>query len=171
VALLAQAVTRKGGSELGKGGAAHPQEVGCLPCVHNLAPGSRRLSPVGSFPQYLERLCRDVNLIAGVPPTLLLLFGSEPKLLHEAQVIVAVPVLDYLASLDAANGDALELYLPPGGGTKLLCLSLVSTAYRHAGDDLVSFGYHILNGYVLRSGKAVLYMPMNCLASSKPWTS
>jgi hypothetical protein len=58
----------------------------------------------------------------------LLLFGNEAELLHHAQIIVAVPVLDYLASFDAANSDVFDLYLPPGGRAKLLYLSLVSTA-------------------------------------------
>jgi hypothetical protein len=31
------------------------------------------------------------------------------------QVIVTFPLLDYLATFDAMNGDAFELYLPPGG--------------------------------------------------------
>src|SRR5215203_4876603 len=54
-----------------------------------------------------------------------LLFGNEPKLLQEAQIIVTIPVLDYLAPFDAADGDAFALYLPPGGRAKLLYLSLV----------------------------------------------
>ncbi len=32
---------------------------------------------------------------------LLLLFGNEPKLLHKAQLIVAIPLFDYLATLNA----------------------------------------------------------------------
>jgi hypothetical protein len=36
--------------------------------------------------------------------------------------------------------------LSASGRPELLCLSLVSTAYAHTGDDLVPFGYYILNG-------------------------
>ncbi len=79
---------------------------------------------------------------------LLLLFGSKPELLQQAQIIVAIPLLYYLAVCDTVYGDALELCLLPSGRAKLLYLSLVSTAYRPAGDYLVPFGYHILNGCV-----------------------
>jgi hypothetical protein len=40
---------------------------------------------------------------------LLLLFESEPELLQEGQVIVAIPVFDYLASFDTADGNAATL--------------------------------------------------------------
>ena len=69
-------------------------------------------------------------------------------MLQQAQIIVAIPLLYYLAPLDAVYGDALELCLLPSGRAKLLYLSLVSTAYRPAGDCLVPFGYHVLNGCV-----------------------
>jgi hypothetical protein len=72
----------------------------------------------------------------------LLLFGSKPELLQRSQVIVGVPVLDYLASFDAADSDEVALYLSASGRSELLCLSLVSAAYAHAGDHLVPFGYH-----------------------------
>ena len=67
-------------------------------------------------------------------------------MLQRGQIIVAIPVLDYLASFDAADGEGSALKSPASGGTKLLCLSLVRAAQGHASDDLVPFGYHILNG-------------------------
>ena len=45
-----------------------------------------------------------------------LLFGNETKLLQNAQIIVPLPLLDYLAVLDAMDGDAFDLHLPPSGG-------------------------------------------------------
>jgi hypothetical protein len=69
-------------------------------------------------------------------------------LLQHTQVIVALPLLDYLAVLKAVYGDALELHLPPSGRAKVLCLSLVGAAYSVAGDGLISLGYHIFNGDV-----------------------
>src|SRR3712207_6753114 len=92
----------------------------------------------------MEALARRVANSLGL--LLLLLFGNEPKLLHKAHVIPAIPLLDYLATLDAVYGDALGLYLPASGRAKLLHLSLVSTAYRNAGDYLLTFGYHVLDG-------------------------
>jgi RibD C-terminal domain len=76
----------------------------------------------------------------------LLLFENESQLLHKAQNIVAVPVLGYLASLDAVydNDSRLSTSIPVG--SKLLYLSLVSTTNRHAADGLVTLGYHVLNG-------------------------
>ena len=71
---------------------------------------------------------------------------DEPKLLHHAQIIVAVPIRDRLAPFEAAYADAFDLYLPASGGPKLHYLSLVSPVYRHTGDDLVTFGYQILDG-------------------------
>src|SRR5215207_4818072 len=85
------------------------------------------------------------SLILCVSVRSLLLIGSKPQLLQRSQVIVGIPVLDYLPPFDAADGDECALYLPAGGRSKLLCLSLVSTAYAHAGDHLVPFGYHIPN--------------------------
>jgi hypothetical protein len=73
------------------------------------------------------------------------LLGNEPKLLHDAQVVVPFPLLGYLASFDAVYGDALDLYVIARGRAKLLYLSLVSTAYRPASDDLVTLGDHILD--------------------------
>ena len=58
----------------------------------------------------------------------LLLFGSKPELLQRSQVIVGIPVLDYLASFDAADGDEGAFYLSASGRSELLRLSLVSTA-------------------------------------------
>jgi hypothetical protein len=48
----------------------------------------------------------------------LLLFGNEPELLHRAQIIVALPLLDYLAVLDAVHGEPFDLYLPASGRTE-----------------------------------------------------
>jgi hypothetical protein len=42
---------------------------------------------------------------------LVLLFGGKPKLLEHTQVIVALPLLDYLAVLEAVDGDAFKLHL------------------------------------------------------------
>jgi hypothetical protein len=66
-------------------------------------------------------------------------------LLQRAQVIVSLPLLDYLASFDTVDGDALEFHLSASGRAKLLCLSLVSTAYGVATDRLVTLGYHIFD--------------------------
>ena len=78
----------------------------------------------------------------------LLLFGSKPKLLQQAQIIVAVPVLDYPAPFDSADGDACLLYPPPSGRAKLFYLPLVGTAEGEACDSLVTFCYLVINGYV-----------------------
>ncbi len=67
-------------------------------------------------------------------------------MLHHAQIIVALPLLDYLAVLEAVDGDARDLYLLASRGAKLLYLSLVGTAYRPAGYHLVALGYLILDG-------------------------
>ena len=77
---------------------------------------------------------------------LLLLFGGKPKLLKHAQIIVALPLLDYLGVLEAVDGDALELKLSASGRAKLLRLSLVGTAYGVAAYRLVALGYHIIDG-------------------------
>ena len=69
-------------------------------------------------------------------------------MLQQAQIVVAIPLLYYLAPLNAVYADALELCLLPSGRAKLLYLSLVSTAYRPAGDYLVPFGYLVLYGGV-----------------------
>jgi hypothetical protein len=47
-----------------------------------------------------------------------LLFGNEPELLHRAQIIVALPLLNYLAVLDAVHGEPFDLYLPASGRAK-----------------------------------------------------
>src|SRR3712207_4712033 len=94
--------------------------------------GGQRLNQVRRTPDSISKLC-------------LLLSGDEPELLHHAQIIVALPLLDYLVSFDAVDGDASYLYLPASRRTKLLYLSLVSTAYGVARDDLVTFGYDVLN--------------------------
>jgi hypothetical protein len=96
----------------------------------------------GSGKSLPRRLYKWLNSVG------LLLFGNEPKLLHHAQIIVALPLLDYLASVDAVYGDAFDLYLPASGGAKLLYLSLVITTDRPAGDYLVTFGYRVLDGSV-----------------------
>src|SRR5215212_11354211 len=77
-----------------------------------------------------------------------LLFGGEPKLLQHAQIIVCFPLLDYLAVLEAVDGDASKLYLLARGRAKLLCLSLVGAAYGVAAYRLVALGNHIFNGDV-----------------------
>ncbi len=51
---------------------------------------------------------------------LLLLVWDEPKLLHDAQVIVALPLLGYFAVLDAVYGDTFDLYLLASRRAKLL---------------------------------------------------
>jgi hypothetical protein len=66
-------------------------------------------------------------------------------LLQRAQIIVSLPLLDYLVSFKTVDGDAFERHLPASGRAKLLRLSLVSAAYGVAADHLVPFGYHILD--------------------------
>jgi hypothetical protein len=78
----------------------------------------------------------------------LLLFGNEPELLQQAQIVVCFPLLDYLAVLKAVNGDAFERYLSASGRAQVLCLSLVGAAYGVAAYRLVALGYHIFNGDV-----------------------
>src|SRR5918994_4141245 len=75
-----------------------------------------------------------------------LLFGGEPKLLQQAQIVVCFPLLDYLAILEAVDGDALELYLPPSGRAQVLSLSLVGAAYGVAAYRLITLSYHVLDG-------------------------
>ena len=77
---------------------------------------------------------------------LLLLFGGKPKLLQHAQIIVALPLLDYLAILEAVDGDAFELHLSACGRSKVLRLSLVGSPYGVAAYRLVALGYHIIDG-------------------------
>jgi hypothetical protein len=77
-----------------------------------------------------------------------LLLGSTPNLLQQAQIIVSLPLLYDLAAFDAVHGEAFELYLLASRRAELLYISLVSTAYRPAGDGFITFGYHIRNGYV-----------------------
>src|SRR5918998_5291368 len=77
-----------------------------------------------------------------------LLLGSKPELLHHAQIIVALPLLDYLASSDAVNGDAFKLYLSASGRAKHLCLSLVDATGGVAPYHLLTFGYHVLVGHL-----------------------
>ncbi len=74
--------------------------------------------------------------------------GSNPQLLHQAQIIVPLPLLGYLlVCFDAVDGYAFEFYL-------LLSESyphqftLVSTAYGPACDDLIPLSYLILDGDV-----------------------
>jgi hypothetical protein len=74
-----------------------------------------------------------------------LLFGSKPELLQDAQVVVTLPLLNYLAVLDAVYGDAFELDPLAGGRTILLSLSLVSGAYGVSAYHLVAFGYDVLD--------------------------
>jgi hypothetical protein len=69
-------------------------------------------------------------------------------LVQRAQIIVSLPLLNYLAILEAVDGDAFKLHLSASGRAKLLCLSLVGAAYGVAAYHLVPFGYHILDAYV-----------------------
>ena len=66
-------------------------------------------------------------------------------MLQHAQIIVALPLLDYLASLKAVDGDASKLHLLVGGRTKLLRRSLVGTAYGVAAYHLITLAYHIFD--------------------------
>jgi hypothetical protein len=70
----------------------------------------------------------------------LLLFLSKPKLLQEAQIVVSLPLLDYLAIRNAVDGDALKLKRPASGRAKVLYLSLVRATCPPTCNDLVSFG-------------------------------
>jgi len=76
------------------------------------------------------------------------LLGGKPKLLQRAQIIVCFPLLDYLAVLEAVDGDALEFKLSTSGRAKLLRLSLVGAAYGVAANHLITLGYQIFNGDV-----------------------
>jgi hypothetical protein len=69
--------------------------------------GKKRKGRGCQEPRPAERVANCVGL---------LLFRGEPKLLHHAQIIVAVPILDCLAPFDAAYADAFDLYLPVSGG-------------------------------------------------------
>ena len=71
---------------------------------------------------------------------LLLFFREEPKLLQQAQIVVSLPCLGYLAAFEAVNGDAFKLKGPASGRTKPLHLSLVSTALRPADRYLLTLG-------------------------------
>jgi hypothetical protein len=73
------------------------------------------------------------------------LFWDKSKLLQHAQIIVALPLLDYLGVLEAVDGDALELKLSASGRAKLLRLSLVGTAYGVAAYHLLTLAYHIFD--------------------------
>ena len=55
-------------------------------------------------------------------------FWDEPKLLQYAQIIVALPILHYLAVLKAVHPDAFKLKLPSSRRAELFRLSLVSAA-------------------------------------------
>jgi hypothetical protein len=85
-------------------------------------------------------------MATGLAPALLQ-FGNDAQLLHQAQIIVPLPLLNYLISFDAVYGDALKHYLLPSRGYALK-VPLVSTAYRPACDDLVTLCYLILHGDV-----------------------
>jgi hypothetical protein len=66
-------------------------------------------------------------------------------LLQDAQIIVLVPLFDYLAILDAVNGDAFDLDLPAGGRAELFRRALVCASARVAAYHLVPFDYQILD--------------------------
>ena len=69
-------------------------------------------------------------------------------MLQHAQIIVALPLLDYLAFLEAVDGDPSKLHLLVGGRTKLLRFSLVSAAYGVAAYHLITLAYHIFDADV-----------------------
>ena len=73
---------------------------------------------------------------------------NESKLLHHAQIVEPIPLLDNLAVPDAVDGDAFDLYLPASGRAKLHYLSSVGPTYRPAGDYLVPLGYLVLDAYL-----------------------
>ena len=75
----------------------------------------------------------------------LLLFGNEPELLQHAQLVVAFPLLHYLALLEAVDGDALQLHRLARGRAELLRLPLVGAAYGVAAYRLLALGYRILD--------------------------
>jgi hypothetical protein len=58
----------------------------------------------------------------------LLPFSHKPELLQHIQIVVALPLLDYLAILDTVYGDAFELYALASGRAQLLRLASVSAA-------------------------------------------
>ena len=97
--------------------------------------------------------------------------GSNPQLLHQAQIIVPLPLLGYLlVSFDTVDGYAFEFYLLLSGGYPHQ-FTLVSTTYGPAGDDLVVLSYLILEGEVevgegLQEGGDKLLG-----AFSQPWMS
>jgi hypothetical protein len=66
-------------------------------------------------------------------------------LLQHTQVIVCFPLLDYLAVLEAVDGDAFEFHLLASGRAKLLRLSLMSAANGVAAYHLITLGYRILH--------------------------
>jgi hypothetical protein len=75
-------------------------------------------------------------------------FWDEPKLLQYAQIIVALPILHYLAVLKAVHADAFKLKWPSSRRAKLLRLSLVCTSKGVAAYHLLTLGYHIFNSDV-----------------------
>ena len=58
----------------------------------------------------------------------LLPFSNKPELLQHAQIVVALPLLDYLAILDAVYGDAFEFYTLASGRAQLLSLAPMGAA-------------------------------------------
>jgi hypothetical protein len=57
---------------------------------------------------------------------------------QHAQIVVLLPLLHYLAILEAADSDAFRLSVPPSGRAKVLRLPPVGAAYGVACDHLVS---------------------------------
>ena len=98
--------------------------------------------------------------------------GSNPQLLHQAQIIVPLPLLGYLLiCFDAVDGYAFEFYLLLGRGYPHQFALVRSTAYGPASDDLVVLSYLILEGHVevgegLQEGGDKLLG-----AFSEPWMS
>ena len=105
-------------------------------------------------------------------PALPRFVGSDSQLLHQAQIIVPLPLLGYrLVSFDAVDGYAFEFYLLLSGGYPYQFALVRSTAYGPASDDLVVLSYLILDGDVevgegLQEGGDKLLG-----AFSEPWMS
>ena len=98
--------------------------------------------------------------------------GSNPQLLHQAQIIVPLPLLGYLlVCFDAVDGYAFEFYLLLGRGYPHQFALVRSNAYGPASEDLVVLSYLILEGEVevgegLQEGEDKLLG-----AFSQPWMS
>src|SRR5215211_1333754 len=91
-------------------------------------------------PLHRECVCKDPGPARVANSVVLLLLGSKPELLQDAQIVVCFPLLDYLAVLKAVDGDAFELYLPLSGRAQVLRLSSVGAAYGVAAYRLITLG-------------------------------